>query len=106
MRYKGGNPAEWTERTCSQMLGLSVAETSALIASELSAYLDSWQGSEQDKWNGCYVALRERVKQRLTARGLEHAVLLPKQKADCRCFDPDGVTGGSPSHQGNYYRTM
>jgi hypothetical protein len=65
MRHKGGNSAEWTARTCSHMLGLSVAETSTLISSELASYLDSWQGSEQGKWSECYLALRERVKQRL-----------------------------------------
>ena len=65
MRYKGGNPAEWTDRVCSTILDLSVAETSCLIVTELTTYLDSWQGSEQDKWKGCYVALRDRVKRRL-----------------------------------------
>lgn len=65
MRCKGQNPAEWTEEVCSALLGLSVEETSGLIVSELTAYLDSWQGSEQDKWNRCYLALRDRVKRRL-----------------------------------------
>jgi hypothetical protein len=62
MRDKGRNPAEWTERVCSELLDMSVAETSEIIVTELAAYLDTWQGSEEDKWGGCYVALRERVK--------------------------------------------
>ena len=65
MRHKGGNPAELTEKVCSELLDLSVAETSGLIVTELTGYLDSWQGSEQDKWDGCYLALRDRVKRRL-----------------------------------------
>jgi hypothetical protein len=65
MRAKGGNPAEWTDRVCAELLEMSVAETSEIILTELSTYLDTWQGSEAEKWNGCYVALRDRVKRRL-----------------------------------------
>lgn len=65
MRDKGRNPAEWTDEVCSRLLNLSVAETSGIIVTELNTYLDSWQGSERDKWSGCYVALRDRVKRRL-----------------------------------------
>ena len=65
MRDKGRNPAEWTDQVCSELLNMSVAETSGIIVTELAAYLDSWQGSEQDKWSGCYVALRDRVRRRL-----------------------------------------
>jgi hypothetical protein len=65
MRDKGGNPAEWTDRVCAELLEMSVAETSEIILTELNTYLDTWQGSEQDKWSGCYVALRDRVKRRL-----------------------------------------
>lgn len=65
MRDKGCNPAQWTDEVCSTLLELSVAETSSLLMNELTDYLDSWQGSEQDKWSGCYLALRDRVKQRL-----------------------------------------
>ncbi|MDT5158764.1 MAG: enediyne biosynthesis protein [Acidobacteriota bacterium] len=65
MRDKGRNPAEWTDEVCSELLGMSVAETSEIIVTELAAYLDSWQGSAEEKWSGCYVALRERVKRRL-----------------------------------------
>ena len=65
MRDKGRNPAEWTDQICSELLNMSVAETSGIIVTELAAYLDSWQGSEQDKWSGCYVALRDRVRRRL-----------------------------------------
>jgi hypothetical protein len=65
MRHKGGNPARFTEEVCAELLDLSVAETSALVVTELTTYLDSWQGSEQDKWDGCYMALRDQVKRRL-----------------------------------------
>jgi enediyne biosynthesis protein E3 len=65
MRHRGGNPAEWTDEVCSDLLNLSVAETSEMIVAELTTYLDSWQGTEREKWNGCYVALRDRVKRRL-----------------------------------------
>jgi hypothetical protein len=68
MRDKGGNPAEWTDEVCVELLGLSVAETSSLIASELADYLDTWQGSEQDLRSGCYLALRDRVKRRFENR--------------------------------------
>jgi hypothetical protein len=65
MRAKGRNPAEWTDEVCLEVLDRSAAETSGLIAAELGAYLGSWQGSEEDKWRRCYVALRDRVKRRL-----------------------------------------
>jgi enediyne biosynthesis protein E3 len=65
MREKGRSSSEWTDQVCAQLLGLSVAETSSLIATELAGYLDTRQGSEQDLRNGCYLALRDRVKQRL-----------------------------------------
>ena len=68
MRDKGRNSAEWTDEVCSTLLNLSVAETSGIIVTELKTYLDSWQGSEQDKWAGCYLALRDRVKRRLVNR--------------------------------------
>lgn len=68
MRDKGQNSAEWTDEVCSELLNMSVAETSEIIVTELAAYLDTWQGSEQDKWSGCYVALRERVRRRLLNR--------------------------------------
>lgn len=65
MRRKGRNPAEWTDEVCAELLHLSVAETSEVIVRELAAYLDSWRGSEDDKWGGCYLALRERVRRRV-----------------------------------------
>ena len=65
MRNKGRNPAEWTDKVCSALLDMSVAETSDIIVAELTTYLDSWRGSEQDKWSRCYLALRDRVKLRL-----------------------------------------
>lgn len=65
MRAKGRNAAGWTDEVCAELLHMSVAETSEIIATELAAYLDSWEGSEEDKWSGCYVALRERVRRRL-----------------------------------------
>jgi enediyne biosynthesis protein E3 len=65
MRDKGRNSADWTDEVCATLLNLSVAETSGIIVTELNTYLDSWQGSDQDKWSGCYLALRDRVKRRL-----------------------------------------
>jgi enediyne biosynthesis protein E3 len=65
MRRKGGNPAEWTESVCLELLARSSATASQMIVAELTAFFDSWQGSEQGKWSKCYVELRERVKQRL-----------------------------------------
>jgi hypothetical protein len=62
MREKGRNPADWTDRACSVLLNMSVSETSDMIVTELNTYLDSWQGSEQERWNECYLALRDRVK--------------------------------------------
>ena len=64
MRYKGQNPAEWTDEVCLTLLNLSAAETSDIVLTEVNNYLDSWQGSEQDKWSGFYVALRDRVVRR------------------------------------------
>ena len=65
MRDKGRNPAEWTEQVCTELLDRSVSKASDLVITELTAFLDSWQGSEQDKWGRCYLALRDRVKRRL-----------------------------------------
>jgi Protein of unknown function (DUF1702) len=65
MRDKGLNAAEWTEAACSQFLDLSVAEASDLVVAELTDFLESWQGSERDKWGSCYLALRDRLKRRL-----------------------------------------
>ena len=65
MRWKGKNPAPWTERACSELLDMSVSETSDLVLSALQAFLDSWQGPEEDKWTGGYLAVRENIKQRL-----------------------------------------
>lgn len=65
MRARGGNAAEWTDRICAELLEMSVAGTSEIILTELNNYLDTWQGSEVEKWNNCYVALRDRVKRRL-----------------------------------------
>jgi hypothetical protein len=65
MRDKGGNPAEWTDEVCSELLGKTVAEASASVVAELSAYLDSWRGPEEEKWAGCYVALRGRIRRRV-----------------------------------------
>ena len=62
MRHKGMNPAEWTDEVCWELLHSSVAKTSRIIRAELRDYLDSWQGTEQEKWDQCYVALRDRVK--------------------------------------------
>jgi len=68
MRHKGGNPSDWTGQVCEQCIGLTTAETSALIVNELQTYLTSWTGSDQEKWDGCYLALRSRVKQALAVR--------------------------------------
>jgi len=65
MRWKGKNPAPWTERACSELLNMSVAETSDLVISALQDFLDSWQGPPADKWTGGYLAVRENIKQRL-----------------------------------------
>jgi hypothetical protein len=65
MRDKGRNPAEWTDEVCATLLGLTVPQTSKLIFDELSDYLNTWQGSKDDKWNNCYLALRDRVKRSL-----------------------------------------
>ena len=65
MRVKGMNPAPWTEKACQDLLGLSVTEASRLVVLELDAYLNACEGSELDKWNRCYIALRGRVKARL-----------------------------------------
>jgi hypothetical protein len=65
MRDKGRNPAEWTDEVCATLLGLNVPQTSKLIFDELNDFISSWQGPEDDKWNHCYLALRERVKRRL-----------------------------------------
>jgi enediyne biosynthesis protein E3 len=67
MRHKGMNPAEWTDEICWKLLHRSVGQTSGIIRAELREYLDSWQGPKQEKWDNCYVALRDRVK-----RHLEH----------------------------------
>jgi hypothetical protein len=65
MRWKGRNPAPWTERACSQLLNMSVAETSDLVLNALQDFLDSWRGPKADKWTGGYLAVRENIKQRL-----------------------------------------
>ncbi|MGD0435743.1 MAG: DUF1702 family protein [Bryobacteraceae bacterium] len=65
MRWKGKNPAPWTERACSELLNLSVAETSDLVMSALKAFLDSWKGPSEDKWAHGYLAVRENIKQSL-----------------------------------------
>jgi len=65
MRWKGKNPAPWTERACSELLNMSVAETSDLVLGGLQAFLDSWQGPKEDKWTEGYLAVRENIKQRL-----------------------------------------
>ncbi|HEU4391752.1 MAG TPA: DUF1702 family protein [Blastocatellia bacterium] len=73
MRAKGRNPYEWTEQACSNLLSMSVAEASGLVIGELSVFMDSWQGSEEDKWNMCYLTLRDRIKRRLENRRSEQA---------------------------------
>jgi hypothetical protein len=77
MREKGSNPAQWTAEVCFDLLNLSVAETSNLIVGELTAYLDSWQGADAEKWSGCYIALRDRVKHYLANRHSGEAYSLP-----------------------------
>jgi len=78
MRWKGKNPAPWTERACSELLNMSVTEASGLVMSALKTFLDSWQGTEEDKWAGGYLAVREIIKQRLmeklSARSYSSAV--------------------------------
>ena len=48
-----------------ELLDMSVSETSDLVLNALQAFLDSWQGPEEDKWTGGYLAVRENIKQRL-----------------------------------------
>lgn len=65
MRDRGGNPAEWTDEVCSALLGQTAAAASAEVVADLSAYLDSRRGPEEEKWANCYVALRGRIRRRL-----------------------------------------
>jgi hypothetical protein len=67
MRDKGRNPATWTDDICRESLNRTVTEASYLVIGELTLYLDSWQGSDRDKWARCYLALRDRLKKRLAA---------------------------------------
>jgi hypothetical protein len=83
MRDKGGNAAEWTAEVCAELLGMSVAETSGIIVAEVAAYLNSWRGTEQDKWDTCYVALRDRVKQRLANGRGEPPYSFASAEGDC-----------------------
>ena len=46
MRHQGRNSSEWTEQLCSDVLKLSVAETSDIIVSELTSYLANRRGPE------------------------------------------------------------
>jgi hypothetical protein len=66
MRVRAGNPAECTTKACMELLNLSVRETSDLILGEVNSYLANWKGSEDEKWKGCYLNVREQVKLRLT----------------------------------------
>ena len=83
MREKGGNPAEWTDRVCAELLGMPVAEASRHIMTELAAYLGSWKGSERNKWSGCYLALREGVKLRLAQECSEQQYSFAIEKGGC-----------------------
>jgi hypothetical protein len=83
MRNKGRNPAECTDEVCWALLGLSVADTSSMVMTELNTYLDSWHGSERDKWSGCYVALRDGVKQRLEHGSAKPTDALAWAAGDC-----------------------
>ena len=65
MRWKGGNPAPWTERACAELLHMSVEETSDLILNALRNFLDNWHGPEADRRTSGYLAVRENTKQRL-----------------------------------------
>ena len=65
MRWKGKNPAPWTERACSELLNMSVTETSDLVLSALKSFLDSWQGPAENRWTQGYLAVRENTKQLL-----------------------------------------
>lgn len=68
MRRKGGNPAPWTERACTELLKMSVVEASDLVASSLQTFLDTWQGPPEARSMNGYVVVRELVKQRLVER--------------------------------------
>jgi len=65
MRWKGDNPAPWTQRACAELLNMSVKETSDLILGALQTFIDTWRGSDEDKRNNGYLAVRENTKQRL-----------------------------------------
>lgn len=75
MREKGGNPAAWTADICSDRLGMSVSEASAVVTVELDSWLESWRGSQSDQWSRCYLALRERLRIRLTQQPRDMPVL-------------------------------
>jgi hypothetical protein len=65
MRERGGDPAAWTEEVCAELLGQASASASASVVADLADYLDSWRGTEAEKWANCYVALRGRIRRRL-----------------------------------------
>src|SRR5262249_18437020 len=65
MRWKGNNPAPWTERACADLLNMSVKETSDLILGALQTFIETWRGTDEDKRNHGYLAVRENTKQRL-----------------------------------------
>lgn len=65
MRWKGRNPAPWTEQACEDLLRMSVKETSDLVMAGLRQFLDTWQGPAEDRWTSGYMEVRETVKQRI-----------------------------------------
>jgi enediyne biosynthesis protein E3 len=77
MRWKGKNPAPWTERACSELLHMSVEETSDLVLNALKSFMSSWQGPAEDKWAHGYLAVREyltrTLEERLSVRSVSTA---------------------------------
>jgi len=68
MRTKGHNPAPWTERACTGLIGMSVAEASGMVTTALNDFLESWKGPQRDRWAHGYLAVREHLKQSLIQR--------------------------------------
>ncbi|NQW05152.1 MAG: DUF1702 family protein [Acidobacteria bacterium] len=61
MRHKGGSAAQWTHAVCADLLHASVEDVSRLVETELSGYLESWDGVERSLRDGCYLGLRGRL---------------------------------------------
>ncbi|HEX8027720.1 MAG TPA: DUF1702 family protein [Vicinamibacterales bacterium] len=65
MRHKGGNPAPWTDDVCEKTLRRSVADVAGWVDADVADYLESWDGVPRSMREGCYLALRARLDERL-----------------------------------------